>query len=356
MTRILPQSTDTLNNPSHSLIHRVVSVDTGSPQSSIDIDSVGNVTIASSVITPSLVGGTAVGSNIIYKSTTGAGTVAGVAHQWIGGTDGATVIATMLNNGNVGIGTTNPTAVLHLKAGTATASTAPLKFTSGTLNTTAEAGAVEFLTDAWYGTITTGAARKTFAFLESPTFTGTPSLPTGTTGVTQSANDNSTKIATTAYADLKLPLAGGTMTGPIIEQSYINLASPGADHSCTGTATNAFNSGATIAQMNLVMMGTASKWIIVDADAIATCKGLLGIALEAKNDTQAMLVALPGSFVRDDSWSWTVGDVLYAGETAGAIQNTIPTGADGVVKPIGQAITATVIFFNPSMHVSTVVA
>jgi len=35
--------------------------------------------------------------------------------------------------------------------------------------------------------------------LASPTFTGTPSLPTGTTGVTQSASDNSTKLATTAF-------------------------------------------------------------------------------------------------------------------------------------------------------------
>jgi hypothetical protein len=39
------------------------------------------------------------------------------------------------------------------------------------------------------------------ANLASPTFTGTPSLPTGATGVTQTAPDNSTKLATTAYAD-----------------------------------------------------------------------------------------------------------------------------------------------------------
>ncbi len=39
------------------------------------------------------------------------------------------------------------------------------------------------------------------ANLASPTFTGTPSLPTGTTATTQSANDNSTKLSTTAYAD-----------------------------------------------------------------------------------------------------------------------------------------------------------
>ena len=67
---------------------------------------------------------------------------------------------TILSGGNAGFGVTTPTAVLHLKAGTATASTAPLKFTSGTLLTTAEALAVEALTDNLHFTITTGAARK----------------------------------------------------------------------------------------------------------------------------------------------------------------------------------------------------
>ena len=49
-----------------------------------------------------------------------------------------------LTSGNVGIGLTVPTAVFHLKAGTATASTAPIKLTAGTVNTTPEAGAIEF--------------------------------------------------------------------------------------------------------------------------------------------------------------------------------------------------------------------
>lgn len=82
--------------------------------------------------------------------------------QFVSSAAGGTVNERMriTSTGNVGIGTTAPTAYLHIKAGTATASTAPLKFTSGTLNTTAEAGAVEFLTDDYYATITTGAARK----------------------------------------------------------------------------------------------------------------------------------------------------------------------------------------------------
>jgi trimeric autotransporter adhesin len=48
------------------------------------------------------------------------------------------------NTGNVGIGVTAPTAALHLKAGTATASTAPLKFNSGPPTTTPELGAMHF--------------------------------------------------------------------------------------------------------------------------------------------------------------------------------------------------------------------
>lgn len=87
---------------------------------------------------------------------------------------------TILKNGNTTIngsafvagktflgGTTSPTAVLHLAPGTVTAGTAPLKFTSGSLLTTPEPGAVEFLTDKAYLGITTGTARKEFALWDA---------------------------------------------------------------------------------------------------------------------------------------------------------------------------------------------
>lgn len=53
-----------------------------------------------------------------------------------------------------------------IRAGTAAASTAPLKFTSGTLMSSPEAGAVEFNTDNVYFTITTGAVRKKVALYD----------------------------------------------------------------------------------------------------------------------------------------------------------------------------------------------
>jgi hypothetical protein len=47
-------------------------------------------------------------------------------------------------------------------------------------------------------------AVATKADLASPTFTGTPSLPTGTTGVTQSFGNNTTALATTAFVQAAL--------------------------------------------------------------------------------------------------------------------------------------------------------
>lgn len=100
-------------------------------------------------------------------------------------------------NGNLGIGVTSPTAYIHIKAGTATASTAPLKFTSGTLLTTAEAGAMEFLTDKFYGTITTGAARAEFTLNNAALTSGTFPVATTNGRLTDSGFTSSSLVSGT---------------------------------------------------------------------------------------------------------------------------------------------------------------
>jgi len=93
--------------------------------------------------------------------------------------------------GKVGIGLTAPTAVLHLKAGTATASTAPLKFTSGTNLTTAEAGAMEYNGTNLFFT-RTGTTRETVNTTVTKTDTGDG---TGAEGLFQiNTFDNTFKV------------------------------------------------------------------------------------------------------------------------------------------------------------------
>jgi hypothetical protein len=69
----------------------------------------------------------------------------------------------ILSGGNVGIGQSSPTAYLHLKAGTATAGTAPLKLTSGTNLTTPENGTFEYDGTNLYFTV--GGVRKTVTLI-----------------------------------------------------------------------------------------------------------------------------------------------------------------------------------------------
>lgn len=76
--------------------------------------------------------------------------------------------------------------------------------------------------------IATGAYVATFyAPLASPTFTGTPTLPTGTIAVTQTAGNSTTAVATTAFVATSFaPLASPTLTG-----------TPAAPTAATGTST-----------------------------------------------------------------------------------------------------------------------
>jgi hypothetical protein len=76
-------------------------------------------------------------------------------------------------------------------------------------------------------------AAPVLAKLASPTFTGTPTLPTGTIATTQTAGDSTTKIATTAFVttadNLKANLASPTFTGTV-------TGNPTAGTTSTGTS------------------------------------------------------------------------------------------------------------------------
>jgi hypothetical protein len=108
---------------------------------------------------------------------------------------GNTSVVETLLNGKVGIGLTGPTAVLHLKAGSATATTAPLKFSSGPLMTTAEAGAVEFLNDAAYLTTTTGPNRNMLVSAKSGRTVGAIAAVASVVAYTLPAVDGSFEVS-----------------------------------------------------------------------------------------------------------------------------------------------------------------
>jgi hypothetical protein len=143
------------------------------------------------------------------------------------GTIGTTVVAdtgasnnflTAISAAGV-ISKAQPSAANLSNGTTGTAGTAVVLATSPTLVTpalgTPASGVITNLT----GTCTSCNVGGTAANLS-----GTPALPNGTTATTQSANDNSTKLGTTAYADA---ISTALKTG-ILNQSYNYLADSGA--------------------------------------------------------------------------------------------------------------------------------
>ena len=74
------------------------------------------------------------------------------------------------------------------------------------------------------------------ANLASPTFTGTPTLPTGTIAVTQTAANNSTAVATTAYVDNAASSAASALSVDGLFDTTITTATAGQFLKYSGSA------------------------------------------------------------------------------------------------------------------------
>lgn len=129
-------------------------------------------------------------------------------------------------------------------------------------------------------------------------------------------------------------------------------AIPDTDHTANGPTTDSINAGASIATGQLCHLASDGEWALADADAATTTDKLLAIALASGSDGNPMKVALPGSFVRDDTWTWTVGGAIYVSTTAGAMTQTAPSATDDVIRVVGYALNADVIYFMPETGVT----
>ena len=122
----------------------------------------------------------------------------------------------------------NSGATLGISTGAAVVASAPFTYTLATRTLTAATATnsvAGFLSAADHTTFSASAP------LASPAFTGTPSLPTGTTAFTQTANNNSTKVSTTAYSDaadaLKANAASPALTGTVTSAGDIQITTIG---------------------------------------------------------------------------------------------------------------------------------
>ena len=142
---------------------------------------------------------------------------------------------------------------------------------------------------------------------------------------------------------------GGTIT--LAENTSIALDPAGsADGKYTGITVTG-TAGYTQAFGDLVYLAVAdSRWELAVADASATAGPvMLAMVVVAGTDGNACTLLLQGIIRADAKFpTMTVGATQFVGETAGAIQGSIPTGADNVIRTVGYALTADELYFNPS--------
>jgi len=137
-------------------------------------------------------------------------------------------------------------------------------------------------------------------------------------------------------------LVGQGPTGPT---GASEITDPAVDHTATGlTATETV--GESVVFGNLLYMKSDGKWWKADADAAATMPGMRLALATASADATCETLLLGKA--RDDSWAWTVGGLIYASDTSGAITQTAPSGSGDQVQVVGYAYHADKMVFQPS--------
>jgi hypothetical protein len=147
---------------------------------------------------------------------------------------------------------------------------------------------------------------------------GTPALPNGTTATTQTAGDNSTKLATTAYVATAVSGLGGgssnTITGSGLTTGDIYA-------SVSGTLTLAEGNTSTLQTSPAICLATSAT--ACQFGGVWTTTGL------------------------------TAGAVYYVSDTtSGAITATEPTTSGHYVQRVGVAISTTQLLLIPSLDVA----
>lgn len=174
-----------------------------------------------------------------------------------------------------------------------------------------------------------------------------PTIPSGTVTAVSVATANGISGSSSGGATPALTIALGAIT-----PTSTIWSTPGSNSTGTGnmiTLTAASTSGVG----DVGYINSSGQVAFCKADVIADCPYAFCICAQATISTGSSGSWVTHGMVRKDSWSWTVGGLMYV-STTGTTGNTLtqiaPTGANNVIMPVGIALSATVVFFYGNMN------
>jgi len=139
------------------------------------------------------------------------------------------------------------------------------------------------------------------------------------------------------------PQLGGDLD---LNQKSIQLdPTPTSDHTWNGEIAT-MTAGESVVIGDVCYLKSDGKFWKVDADAEATTKGFLVMATTSISADATGIFLLNG-FIRDDTWTWTIGAELFCSTTPGNPTETQPSATGDIVRLVGYAYSADIIYFNP---------
>jgi len=191
------------------------------------------------------------------------------------------------------------------------------------------------------------------ADLNSPVFTGTPSLPTGTTGVTQTSGNNSTALATTAF--VQTAMAGATVVDAnTTTKGKIQLA---GDLGGTGTT-----AATPVISDNAISTAKIANGAVTDAKfsgSLTVGKGGTGATtltgILKGNGTNAVTQATINAdyslvrFVSDEYTVATAGQTSFTLTQSPNVNSTVRLFINGVrISKTALSVSGTTLTYNPT--------
>jgi hypothetical protein len=166
------------------------------------------------------------------------------------------------------------------------------------------------------------------------------------------------QFASTTSAQLAGVLSDEIGTGAFVlasgsSQTNVSLAvskQPAADHASQGIIVN-MTSGEALAQSDFVYVKSDEKVYKADANSITTMPAV-GMAKNAVASGGTVDILLYG-IARDDSWSWTPGQIAYGSSTAGGASQTPPGAANDIIQAFGIAYGSSELMVKPSIDYFT---
>jgi hypothetical protein len=133
--------------------------------------------------------------------------------------------------------------------------------------------------------------------------------------------------------------------------SFLN-STPATNSSFTGNAVSLVaNLNVGIGDVGFV--NSSGKFVLCKADAIANCPYCFSMCGQASCTSGGSGYFVVNGIVRYDSWSWTVGGLIYVsitGTTGNTLTQTAPSATNNVIMPIGIALSASTIYFFGNMN------